>query len=283
MKTLAIIPIALAGLLTTTLAADDWPAWRGLAGGAISRESGLPHRWSDTENVAWKSRLAGAGVASPIVSGDRVFVVSQAGTGRSRVGPRLGQGADATPAERALSRPATEGNVRFVVEALNLNDGRRLWTYDVPADGALTEVHDKHNLASASPVTDGERVYAVFGTGQVVAVDLSGKLVWSRNLGREIAPFDINWGNGSSPVVYRNTLVLACYHGTAPYLIALDSRTGAQVWKTDRPRGVISYSTPLVVPAAQGDEIIVNSSAGVEAFSAATGAALWHFDEPNQY
>ena len=283
MRFMRLLPVVLALLLSTTLSADNWPAWRGPAGGAVSSESGLPHRWSNTENVAWKSRLAGAGVASPIVWGDRVFVISQAGSGRSRVGPRLGQGAEATPAERALSRAATEGTVRFVVEALNLSDGRRIWSHEVAAEGALTEVHDKHNLASASPVTDGERVYGVFGTGQIVALDLSGKQVWSRHLGRDIAPFDINWANGSSPIVYRNTLILACYHATASYLIALDSRTGKQVWKTDRPRGVISYSTPLVVPAPQGDEIVVNSSTGIEAFDAATGAALWHFDEPNQY
>ncbi len=284
MRLIRLLPLALAGLVTATLSADDWPQWRGPAGGAISAESRLPERWSDTQNIAWKSRLSGAGISTPIVWGDRVFVTSQAGAGQSRVGPRLGQGADATPAERALSGGSTaDKSVRFLLEALDLATGRRLWTHEVPAEGALTEVHDKHNLSSASPVTDGERVYAVFGTGQVVAVDNAGKPVWSRHLGRDIAPFDINWGNGSSPVLYRNTLILVCYHQTASYLIALDSRTGKQVWKTDRPRGVISYSTPLVVPSPQGDELVVNSSTGVEAFNAATGAALWHFDEPNQY
>jgi len=283
MKPLHALPVAFAVLVTTTVSADNWPGWRGPSGGAISSESRLPERWSNTENVAWKSRLAGAGVASPIVWGERVFVVSQAGAGRSRVGPRLGQGADATPAERALTGSSGQGGVRFVIESLNLLDGRRVWSHEVAAQGDLTEVHDKHNLASGSPVTDGERIYAVFGTGQIVAVDLSGKPVWSRNLGREIAPWDINWGNGSSPAVYRNMLIVAAYHQSASYLIALDGRTGKQVWKTDRPRGVTTYSTPLVVPSAQGDEIIVNSSAGVEAFNAETGAALWHFDEPNQF
>jgi outer membrane protein assembly factor BamB len=153
----------------------------------------------------------------------------------------------------------------------------------VTAEGDVPAVHDKHNLASASPATDGERVYAMFGSGQVVALDVNGKPVWTRHLGKEFGPFSINWGNGSSPIVQGNTVILVCYQGDTSYLLALDSRTGKQIWKTDRPRGVISYSTPLVVPSPAGQEIIVNSSAGVEAYEFASGKPLWHYDEPNQY
>src|SRR6185503_5457204 len=112
--------IVLATVAATSLSADNWPGWRGPAGAAISSESGLPLRWSNTQNVAWKRRLSGAGVSSPIVWGDRVFVVSQAGSGRSRVGPRLGQGAESTPAERALTTASSaDQSVRFLIEALN--------------------------------------------------------------------------------------------------------------------------------------------------------------------
>jgi outer membrane protein assembly factor BamB len=144
-------------------------------------------------------------------------------------------------------------------------------------------VHDKHNLASPSPVTDGQRVYAVFGTGQVAAVEMSGKPAWTRHLGQDFSPFEIIWGHGGSPVLYRDILIVVCYHENASYLIALDTRTGKQVWKTDRPRGVTSYSTPLVVSAPQGDELVVNSSVGIEAYNPANGQPLWHFDETNQF
>jgi outer membrane protein assembly factor BamB len=126
-------------------------------------------------------------------------------------------------------------------------------------------------------------VYAVFGTGQVAAVDNAGTVVWARNLAKDFGAWDINWGNGSSPTIYRGSLILACYHGDQSYLIALDLATGKQLWKTDRPRGVLSYSTPIVVPGPRGDELIVNSSAGVEAYDPAGGKPLWHFNESNQF
>jgi outer membrane protein assembly factor BamB len=283
MKNLIVAAAAVAAL-GTSVSADNWPQWRGPAAGGVSTEKGLPTRWSDTDNVAWKSRLGGVGVSSPIVWGDRVFVTSQGGAGESRVGPRLGQGADASPSERAISRAsAGDRTVRFLVEAFGRGDGRRQWTLTVTAEGDAPAVHDKHNLASASPVTDGERVYAVFGTGQVVAASLAGTLAWTRHLGRDVAPWDVNWGNGSSPVLYRNSLVLVCYHGGASYLIALDKTTGRELWRVNRPRGVLSYSTPLVVPVPGGDELVVNSSVGIEAYDPASGRALWHYDEPNQY
>ncbi len=278
LSAIAAILIAFSGAAS----ADNWPQWRGPAGTGASVETGLPQTWSDTSNVAWRTRLGGVGVSSPIVWGDRVFVTSQVGQGASRQGPRLGQGGNASAAERSLASGAA-GRISFVVEALHRQTGQRLWRFDLPADGELPSVHDKHNLASPSPVTDGERVYAVFGSGQVVAIDMTGKQVWARNLGKEIAPFEINWGAGSSPIVHDGSLFLVCYYDNASYLLSLDARTGQQRWKVDRPRGTTSYTTPVIVPAASGHELIVNASTGIEAFDAASGRALWHFSETNQF
>jgi outer membrane protein assembly factor BamB len=287
-----VAPIAVATCLLWSLppvplSAENWPQWRGPSATGGSNETRLPQTWNDTQNIAWKARLQGASVSSPIVWGDQVLVTSQAGDGTRTPGPRLGQGADATEAERPLVARGGQTDhdhvVRFLIEALSRTDGHALWTYALAAEGGLPAVHEKHNLASASPITDGERVYAVFGTGQVVAVDMAGKPVWSRNLAREIAPFDIAWGHGSSPALYRGSLILVCYHQSASYVIALDSRTGKQVWKTDRPKGILSYSTPVVVPGPDGDELVVNSTVGVEALDPATGQPLWHFDEQNSF
>jgi outer membrane protein assembly factor BamB len=280
------IVLGLSVLCGARVAADDWPHWRGPAASGVSSERGLPTRWSDTENIAWKAQIRGLGVSSPIVSRDLVFVTSQAGTGEVKPGPRLVQGGNPADAgERALGAGpgAGSGTVVFLVSAFDRATGRKRWEYELPADGGLTPVHEKHNLASPSPVSDGERVYAWFATGQIAAVDTAGKLAWKKNLGTEYGPFVINWGHGSSPVVHNGQLILLCYHEKASYLLALDARTGAVRWKQDAPAGVISYSTPLVVEHGGKTEIVVNSSAGISGHDFATGARLWHFDEDNRF
>ncbi len=186
------------------------------------------------------------------------------------------QGGNAADAgERPLGAGATagDGRVTFLVTAFDRQTGKRAWNFELPAEGPLPTVHDKHNLASSSPVTDGERVYAWFATGQLAAIDLSGKLVWKANLGATYGPFEINWGHSSSPTVYRDTLILICYHESQSYLLALDARTGSVRWKVDAERGTTSYSTPLVVEHGGTPEIVVNSSAGVSGHDFATGAA----------
>jgi outer membrane protein assembly factor BamB len=194
------------------------------------------------------------------------------------------QGGDAAAqGERAIEPArAGDGKTAFVIEAFARTDGRRVWEYRVEAEGTLTPVHDKHNLASPSPVTDGTMVYAWFGTGQLVALTKDGKLAWQRHLGKE-SPFDIQWGHASSPVVYRDQLILLCDHTSASYLLALDKQTGQQRWKVDRGQGRSSYSTPLVVDTPNGAELIVNSSERVDAYDARTGQFLWHTGETNRF
>jgi outer membrane protein assembly factor BamB len=223
-----VFVVALAG----SISAADWPQWRGPRGNGASDEKNLPVKWSATENVAWKAAIGGLGVSSPIVSGDRVFVTSQIGTGVRRPGnhPRLALGASAgTAGERALAAGNAGDSTFFVVEAFNRADGRACGSTGTEAVGPLPGVHDKHNLASPSPVTDGQMVYAWFGTGQIVALDISGKVVWQRHLGKEIAPFDINWGHSSSPTLYGDTVLLLCDQAPASYLLAVgqEDRQGA--------------------------------------------------------
>jgi outer membrane protein assembly factor BamB len=268
--------------------ASDWPQWRGPRASGVSDEKNLPERWSATENIAWKAPLAGAGISTPVVAGGRVFVTSQLGRGVSRQGPRLVQGADAAAAgERALgasrAAPEDDGRVWFVVEAFDRASGKRVWEYRVETDGPLPSVHDKHNLASPSPITDGELVFAWFGTGQIVALDSAGKPIWQRHLGKEIAPFEINWGHSSSPALHGDLLILLCDHEPASYLLAVDKRTGKERWRIDRGKGRASYSTPVVVETPTGPELIVNSSERIDAYDPRTGAFLWHAGGANRF
>jgi outer membrane protein assembly factor BamB len=271
----------------SSLLADDWPQWRGPHGTGVSDERDLPLRWSDTSGVAWRVPLGGTGLSSPVIWGERVFVTSQRGTGVRRDGrhPTLVQGGSADEAgERSLAAGPAGSAVTFLVEAFDRSDGGRLWHTEVAAEGELPPVHDKHNLASASPVTDGRRLYAVFGTGQVVAVDAgTGALAWQRNLATDYGPFQIGWGHGSSPILYEGLIILPCYHEPASYLIALDVNTGATKWRVDRGSEVLSYSTPVVVPTDDGDELVVNTTAALEAYRPESGEALWRLDEPHRF
>lgn len=266
--------------------AEDWPQWRGPLGTGVSPEKGLPVEWA-AEQAAWRARLGGLGVSSPVVAGDRIFVTSQQGKSALRPGnhPTLARGEEAK-AEKPLGAGAAqaEGGVAFLVEAFHRGDGRRLWQFRLEAEGELPEVHQKHNLASPSPVTDGQLVVAWFGNGQLVALDVaSGRRLWQRHLGKEYSPFDISWGHGSSPTLYGDMVILLCDHRPASYLLALDKRTGAVRWKADRPKESVSYTTPTVVPAPGGHELIVNSTRRVDAYDPDTGTLLWWLGEPHNF
>ena len=286
LKLILILLLAACG----SVAAADWPQWRGPNGTGATNETNLPVRWSATENVAWKTPVGGLGVSTPIVSGDRVFVTSQLGSGVRQPGnhPRLVQGGNAAEAgERELGASrqtkAPDSRTFFVVESFHRADGRRLWEYRLEAEGPLPGVHDKHNLASPSPVTDGQLVYAWFGTGQIVALDMTGKPAWQRHLGKEISPFDVIWGHSSSPTLFGDLLILLCDHEPASYLLAVDKRTGKEQWRADRGKGRLSYSTPLVVNTPTGPELIVNSSERVDAYDPRTGTLLWYTGSTNRF
>ena len=279
------LSLMLAALAVSGTRAADWPNWRGPNANGVAPDTTLPTRWTASDNVAWKTPLAGAGVSTPVVSGNHVYVTSQIGTGVRREGnhPRLVQGADAaSKGERALGAAASDKTI-FVVEAFARRDGRRAWERRFEAEGALTPVHDKHNLATPSPVTDGSLLFVLFATGQIAAMTSDGQVAWQRHLGKEISPFDIQWGHASSPVVYRDTVILLCDHASASYLIALDKKTGKERWKADRGKGRSSYSTPLVVEGEFGVELIVNSSERLDAYDPRTGQLLWYTGESNRF
>jgi outer membrane protein assembly factor BamB len=280
--------LVLTGLsILGTVSAENWPQWRGPLGNGVSPEKGVPLQWDENENVAWKAPLGGVAVSSPVVWEDTAFVTSQTGKGNQRGGshPTLARGeqeADEKPL-RVADNASEDARVTFVVEAFAVTDGKRLWQYTLPAEGDFPDVHSKHNMASPSPVTDGEFVYAWFATGQIVALGMDGQLVWKRHLGQEISPFVINWGHGSSPTLYEGLLILQCYHLPASHLLALDKKTGQEVWRIDRGQGIHSHCTPFVAKTGSREELIVNSNQRIDAYNPLTGELLWHAGEAVRY
>src|SRR5581483_11086611 len=181
-----------------------------------------------------------------------------------------------------MASSVSGGEVWLAVEAFRRSDGNRLWHYKTAATGDRPQNHEKHNLATPTPVTDGERIYAWFGNGQVVALSVDGRELWKRNLGQQYGTFLNDWGHGSSPALYRDLLILLCDHKPNAYIVALDKRNGEERWKVDRGKGRVSHSTPVIVSAASGDEMIVNSSEQVDAIDPLTGKALWHTGSERQ-
>ena len=287
-RILILSAIVLAG---SELSAWNWPQWRGPSGHGVSPETGLPTSWSASQNLAWRASPAGLGTSSPIVWGDRVIVTSQVGTSTLAGGaahPQLARD-DRALAEREhpIGGRRLEARRRRVMSGSSSKrsrapTARRLWEYRTKATGTLPAVHEKHNLATPTPVTDGERVYAWFGNGQIVALDMEGRLVWTRHLGAEFAPFRTLWGHGSSPVLFDELLILLCDHLSDAYLLAVDARTGKDRWKVDRGDGRTSHSTPLVVRGPEGAELLVNSSERIDVYDPATGKLLWFTGEPRQ-
>lgn len=279
-----VIRVALLAL--PLLAAGDWPQWRGPGSQGVSEENELPVRWGSEQNIAWKAELAGTGVSSPIVAGGLVEVTSQVGGGGTSDGrdPRLARDERALAArENAIShKPSADGKIWLAVEAFRQQDGQRVWEYRLPALGMQPDLHEKHNLATPTPASDGKLVFAWFGDGQVVALDLTGRLVWKLNLAATHGSFENQWGHGSSPVLHKGLLFLLCDHRPVSYLLALDAATGKQVWKAARGSQRVSHSTPVVVAGPNGDELLVNSSERIDAYDPATGKLLWHAGSERQ-
>ena len=270
----------------SVLQAEDWPQWRGPGSQGIASGPALPVQWGATKNIAWKAILNGTGTSSPIVLRDLVIVTSQIGsyseTGKND--PRLARDdRNLSAKENAISKSKSEeGKVLLAVTAFRRSDGKQLWEYKTPAVGERPELHEKHNLATPTPVSDGKRIYAWFGNGQVVALNMEGREIWKRHLGQEHGSFLNLWGHGSSPALYKNSLILLCDHRPISYLLALDTATGEQRWKVDRGAERVSHSTPVVIAGPKGDELIVNSSARIDAYDPANGKPLWHSGSERQ-
>ena len=178
------LPVLLAiavGAGSVCVSADDWPQWRGPEGIGVTAETGLPLTWSDTEHVAWRVKLPGMGVSTPVVAGGRVFATGQTGSGSRRDGshPSFVQGEAATGSRRAHAGRPRAGNAEHRGSFRRLGSpmvGRTTyWQHALAAEGPLPTVHDKHNLATPSPVTDGETVVALFATGQAAALDAGSR------------------------------------------------------------------------------------------------------------
>ena len=258
---------AAAGLLGGTMWAglEAWPQFRGPRGDGTSKATNVPLHWSETTNVAWKVALPGRGRSSPVLDRGRIWLTTALETGvqRTRIGPD-----DMQTAERVVLKA-------LCVEA---ETGRVIWDtqlFDVPQPDP---VHWLNSWATPTPVVQGDRLYCDFGTFGTACLDAdTGRVVWQKRIAN-----DHQVGPGSSPVLDRDRLILVRDGREAQFVVALDQRTGDQVWKTDRPpinasspNLKKSFATPLLVHAAGGDQLVAPGAHWVAAYDPATGNELW--------
>jgi len=229
----------------------EWPGWRGPHGDGVSEETDVPIRWSQTENVLWKTPIPGKGHSSPIAWGDRLFVTT----------------ADRDRKERILL-------------CLGRQDGKVLWQ-KVVLVAPLEQINSLNSYASSTPVTDGQHVWVPFQDRETMLVacyDFEGKQVWARNVGR----FKAMHGFCSSPVLHKDMIILNGDQDGQAYIIALDKATGEERWRADRPNKVRSYTPPVIVDAAGRKQLVLSGSRCVASYDPDTGRQNWIVDGPTE-
>ncbi len=254
-----------AGVRTGQEAMRNWPQWRGPLANGVAPLAGPPIHWSETNNVRWKIALPGKAHSSPIIFGDSVYVLSAVPVGEAQK-PVY----DDAPGVHD-SVPVTHRH-QFVALAISRRDGSVSWEKLLREEWPHEGGHETGSLASSSPVTDGEQLYVFFGSRGLYCLNLKGDLKWSKDLGRMHTLHA--HGEGSSPVLHGDTLIVCWDQEGDSFLYAFDKRTGKQLWKVPRDEKT-SWSTPLVVEHAGKPQVIVSATKRVRGYDFATGAQLW--------
>lgn len=284
LKTLWFFLAALA--LAGAAAAEDWPHWRGPTHDGVSGETGLPVEW-DTENgVVWKLPLPAWSGATPIISGDTIFLNVSI--------PEDQAGVPSNPSEGYRRRRGAvegRGNVAYSghieLWALDRSDGSVRWKRHLSDRDTRGR---KQNMSSPSPVTDGEHVYVLTGTGILKAYDFEGNELWMRNIPADYGDFGLNWGYASSPLLHGDALFVQVLHGMKTddpsYLLRIDPASGETVWRVERPTAARhespdSYTTPFVHQVDGRDELVITGGDVVTGHDLDTGRERWRADGLN--
>jgi len=250
----------------------SWPSFRGPQASGIAEGQNLPNQWNTKtgENILWHTPIPGLAHSSPIVWGNRVFVTSAISSDpKASFRPGLYGDGDAS---KDRSRH------RWMLYALDKQSGKIVWERVAYEGEPLEKRHIKSTYANSTPATDGRIVVAWFGSQGVYAYDFNGRALWKVDLGRlDFGAYDIpsyEWGSASSPIIWKDLVILQCDTQTDSFIIALDANTGKTVWKTDRDE-IPSWGTPTIATTSKGDELVANASNFIRGYDPRTGKELW--------
>jgi outer membrane protein assembly factor BamB len=267
--TLSLVLIA---LFVTTAAAQNWPQFRGPAATGVVESPGQPVKWDakSAENVRWKIEIPGLAHSSPVVWGNKIFVTTAVNSDKDET--RFGLFGDTTPVKN-------DPKHTWKVYAIDKNKGTILWERVAYEGIPKVKRHPKSSHAAATPVTDGKYLIAMFGSEGLYAYDLNGKLLWKQDLGMLDAGWfydaDYQWEYGSSPIIYKNLVIIQADIQKNSFIAAYDIKTGKQVWKTSREE-IPSWGTPTIYEGKERAELITSGPRAIRSYDPATGKELWH-------
>lgn len=238
-------------------AKDDWLEFRGPTGQGLSEVAGLPVRWSPTENVAWRKEIPGKGWSSPVLHDGRLYLTTA-----------VGETDDGPQSLRTL--------------CLDAKSGASVWNVEVFRQAGGVAIHEKNSHASSTPILDAKTLFVHFGTHGTAALDLGGKILW-KNEDLKYIPVH---GNGGSPALVEDLLVINCDGADVKFVAALDRKDGKIRWKTPRqkrPANGFSFSTPLLIDVDGKKQLISAGSGAVFAYDPRDGRELWWVDYGDGY
>jgi outer membrane protein assembly factor BamB len=277
MKLRLFFCVALQLILAATLLGGDkkdgnWPSFRGKDASGVADGQNLPDRWDGKQStsIKWKTPIPGLAHSSPVVWGNRVYVTTAIS---SRGGDKFRHGlyGDGDASDDNSSH-------QWKLYALDKNSGKVVWEKTAYEGVPREKRHIKASYANSTPATDGRYVVAFFGSQGLYAFDAGGRLIWKKDVGRlNAGAYDIpsyEWGTASSPIIYKDMVIVQCDTQEGSFLLAADIKTGKSLWKTAREE-LPSWGTPTIYPGKAGVELITNASNFIRGYDPATGKELW--------
>jgi len=255
-----------------TVSGQNWPSFRGPAASGVAEGTTTAVKWNAAtgENVLWKTPVAGVAVSSPIVWGDRVYVSTAVSSDPSS-GIRTGLYGDVEPAKDVSKHT-------WKLVALDAKSGKVVWERVAHEGVPKTKRHPKSSQATATPVTDGRHVIVSFGSEGLFAYDVDGKLLWTRDLGVLNAGWfydpDYEWGVGSSPIIWKNMVIVQCDIQKGSFIAAFDVATGKPLWRTAREE-IPSWSTPAIFEHNGRTELVTQATTFIRGYDPSNGKELW--------
>jgi len=257
----------------------SWPSFRGPHASGIANGQNLPDQWNAKtgENILWRTPIPGLAHSSPVVWGNRVFVTSAVSSDpKASFRPGLYGDGDASK-DHSLHR--------WMIYALDKQTGKIVWEQLAYQGEPLEKRHIKATYANSTPATDGRIVVAWFGSQGIHAYDVNGRFLWKVDIGRvDMGAYDVptvEWGPASSPIIWKDLVIVQCDTQADSFIIALDAKTGKTVWKTDRDE-IPSWGTPTVVTTPNGEELVANASNFIRGYDPRTGKELWRLGKSSK-